>query len=55
MSEIIDQPDIGKCDDCGDEDSRRHRTVVNVTISGVPERVVAWLCAPCRLRRRTSA
>lgn len=49
-----DEPDIGMCDACGDEDGRRRRRVVHATFNGVVERVVTWLCAGCDAERKAS-
>lgn len=44
-------PDIGRCDDCGTDEGRRRRTLIDATIDGEPVRLVAWLCSECRGRR----
>lgn len=48
-------PDIGLCDDCGTDEGRRRRTLVNATLEGEPVRLVAWLCASCRGKRLADA
>ena len=44
-------PDIGRCDDCGSEEGRRHRTLVGAVVGDEMRRIVAWLCASCRGKR----
>lgn len=39
--------DIGQCDDCGSDDGRRIAVRRQITISGVPTQVTAWVCRSC--------
>ena len=48
---IIDQRDIGACDDCGDETEPRRRTLVDETVNGARVRIIVWLCKPCQEHR----
>lgn len=45
---VSNDPDIGRCDDCGSEDGDRQAWRRPVTIGGKPEVVTVWLCEACR-------
>lgn len=51
--EGANDPDIGMCDFCGDEDSSRHRVLIVSSINGRRCRCVTWVCALCRTALRS--
>ena len=51
---IIDQGDIGQCDDCSDSSEPRRRMLVETSLHGAQIRLYVYVCPPCETSRRVS-
>lgn len=51
---VIDQGDIGACDDCGSEAEPRRLVLVDTTVQGAQVRLYVYVCPPCETQRKAS-
>lgn len=48
---VVDDGDIGMCDDCGVDPPRLLRQVVSEVVAGEPKRLAIYLCERCTVAR----
>lgn len=51
---VIDDGEIGMCDDCSSEDGTRTRVLRDVTINGERVRVAVHLCDDCKSLKKSA-